>query len=197
MTSKTDIYNMALNELGISSPITNATIKTDSKAIILNSFYENARDEVLKAFDWNFAESFRELTPSIEKCLDPRFLFMFDYPQDCLSAREIFEIDGDKQKKKFRLSSDSAGRKVILANQENIVLRYTRRITTESMFDSEYCSALALYLAGLAGKSLTGSEQKADSALKKYWDRVRLSQIANAGEGQEVDEDNTTYLDAR
>jgi hypothetical protein len=33
--------------------------------------------------------------------------------------------------------------------------------------------------------------------MKRYWYRVRLGQISNAAEGQEVDEDKNTYLDVR
>ena len=197
MASKTDIFNMALMELGISSPITNGTINTDNKAIILNTFYDNARDEVLKAFDWNFAEKFKTLALSEETEFDPRYLYCFDYPQDCLNAREIFSTDGDKLKKKFKISSGETGNKIILANVNPAILKYTRKITNEAFFTSEFCATLALYLAGLAGKALTGSEQKANNALKKYWDRLKLSEISNASEGEEVDEDNKTYLDAR
>lgn len=197
MASKTDIFNMAIMELGIASPITNATINTDNKAIILNNFYDNAKDEVLKAFDWNFAEKFKSLSISDETVYDPRYLYCFDYPQDCLNAREIFAAEGDKLTKKFKISAGESGNKIILTNTNPCILRYTRKITTESYFTSEFCATLALYLAALAGKALTGSEQKANNALKKYWDRIRLSEISNASEGEEVDEDKTTYLDAR
>ena len=197
MTNKTNIFNMALNELGISAPIENASVNTDNKALILNNFYENAKDEVLKAFDWNFAEKFKVLTLTTEECIDPRYTYCFDYPQDCLCARDVFEKDGGKFKKGFKLSAGESGAKTILTNVNPCVLRYTRKVSTESYFTPEFCSALALYLAGLAGKALTGSEQKADAALKKYWDRVRLSKISNAQEGEEIDEDKRTYLDYR
>lgn len=197
MSSKTDIFNMAIMELGISSPITDGTINTDNKAIILNSFYENARDEVLKAFDWNFAERFKNLSVTEETEFDPRYLYCFDYPQDCLNARELYSVEGDKLKKKFKVSAGQSGNKIILTNVNPCILKYTRKVTTESYFSSEFCATLALYLAALAGKALTGSEQKANNALKKYWDRMKLAEISNASEGSEVDEDKSTYLDVR
>ena len=78
-----------------------------------------------------------------------------------------------------------------------IVLRYTRRVEDEKKFDSEYTATLALYLAAQTGQAITGSQQKADDSLKRYWDKLRLSKIVNASESLEVDEDNSTYLDAR
>lgn len=195
--SKTKIFNMALNELGVSAPIANADAQDDTRAIILRNFYEVSRDEVLKAFDWNFAERYRVLTPTADECYDPRFQYVYDYPNDCLNAREVFEQGGKGNRLKFKPSSNAIGRKVIFATASPIVLRYTRRVENETFFDAEYAAALALYLAGQTGKTITGSQQKADDALKKYWDKVRLGRIANASEGQEFDEDNTTYIDAR
>ena len=196
MSSKTDIFNMALMELGISSPITNATINTDNKAIILNNFYEVAVEDVLKAFDWNFGEKLKELSLSGDTSLDPNFLYCFDYPTDCLSARDCFE-KGNKLRKKFKLSANEQGARVILTNVNPCILRYTRKITNEAYFTSEFSSALALYLASLAGMALTGSEQKANIALKKYSERIRMSKVVNATEGDEVDEDDKTYIDYR
>ena len=60
--SKIDIFNMALNHLSITAPIATNSMNKDSRAIILNNFYETARDEVLKAFDWGFANTYKELT---------------------------------------------------------------------------------------------------------------------------------------
>ena len=195
--SKTTIFNMALNELGVSAPITNPDAQDDTRAIILNNFYETARDEVLKAFDWNFAEKYRVLTRTKDDCIDPRYNYVYDFPDDCLSAREIYVIDGDKKKKKFRVSANEQGKKVILTEHDGVVLRYTRVVKKENFFDSEFAMSLALYLAALTGQSIIGSEQKALNALRKYNERVKLGQVANASEGQQKDEDDSTYLDAR
>lgn len=195
--SKTTIFNMALNELGVSAPIENANMQSDNRAIVLNNFYEVARDEVLKAFDWNFAEKYRVLTPRKDECLDPRYQYVYDFPNDCLSAREVYVYEGDKKKKKFRISANEAGDKVILVEHDKIILRYTRKVVKENFFDSEFTMSLALYLAALAGNTITGSEQKALNALRKYNERVKMGQATNASEGQEKDEDDSTYLDAR
>lgn len=205
--SKTIIFNMALNELGVSAPIANAEAQDDNRAIILRNFYETARDEVLKAFDWNFADRYRLLTPSLDECLDPNYQYVYDYPNDCINAREVFEkVENDEHnihptgivlKKQFKISSNAIGQKVILANVNPAILRYTRKVEKESFFDPEFASTLSLYLAGLTGKAITGSSDKANEALKKYWDKQKLGIVANAAEGQEVDEDNSTYLDVR
>ena len=143
--SKTTIFNMALNELGVSAPITNPDAQDDTRAIILNNFYETARDEVLKAFDWNFAEKYRVLTRTKDECIDPRYNYVYDFPDDCLSAREIYVIDGDKKKKKFRVSANEQGKKVILTEHDGVVLRYTRMVKKENFFDSEFAMSPAIF----------------------------------------------------
>jgi len=195
--SKTMIFNMALNELGVTAPIANANAQDDTRAIILRNFYETARDEVLKSFDWNFAETYRQLTPTVFECLHPSYDFVYDYPNDCLSAREVFEQRATDVRRKFKISSDSTGQKVILTTVQPIILRYTRRVEQEAFFTPEFAITLAMYLAALAGKAITGSGEKASEAMKRYWDKVRLAQMSNAAEGQEVDEDKNTYLDIR
>ena len=128
---------MAINELGISAPISNADAQDDTRAIILRNYYETARNEVLKSFDWNFAETYRILTPNGEESLDPRFQYVYDYPNDCLNARELLQQNGDNKKKKFKPSSNLKGQKVLLANVSPAILRYTRRVEQEAFFDDE------------------------------------------------------------
>lgn len=198
MTStKTRIFNMALHELGITAPIVNSEQQDDTRAIVLNNYYEDARDEVLKAFDWNFAEKYREITPLPQKSLHPKYLYVYDYPNDCINARSIYDADFAGLSKEFKVSSDENGKKVILTNVYPAVLRYTRRVTNETFFDSEFSMSLALYLASLTGQGLTGSQQKANDALNKYWDKIRLAHVTNVSEGQEVDDDDKTFLDER
>ena len=197
MANKTDIFNMALLELGVSALITNIHDTNDNSASILNKIYETARDEVLKMFDWNFAEKYRELTLSKEQSLNPKFSFCFDYPNDCLCARELYEKRKVALKKQFKIASGEKGQKIILTNVNPCILKYTRKVVNENYFTSEFSSVLALYLAGKTGRAITGSEQKANNALNKFNNAIRIARISNAQEGEEVDEDNKTYIDYR
>ena len=61
VTSKAQIFNITLNILGVSVPIEKAD-STDNRYVLLNNYYELARDYVLKDFDWNFASTFKELS---------------------------------------------------------------------------------------------------------------------------------------
>lgn len=194
--SKIAIFNMALNHLGITAPIATNGLDTDSRAIILNNYYEIARDEVLKAFDWGFAAAYKDLTLSTEASPNPKFPFVYDCPNDCISARAVIDtIKGEE--KKFEPFSNELGNKSFLAEIAEARLRYTRRVEKETLFDPEFVITLSYYLAGLAGETITGQQKKADRCMQKYEWKLSKAKQLNALEGAAYDEDNSQYYDVR
>ena len=194
--SKVSIFNMALNHLSVTAPISVNSMNTDSKAVILNNFYEIARDEVLKAFDWGFANAYKDLTLSTETSPNPKFPYVYDCPNDCISARAIIDsIKGDE--KKFEVITNSLGEKSFLAEIECPVLRYTKRVEKEVLFEPEFALTLSYYLAALAGETITGQQKKADSCLQKYEWKLKKAKQLNAQEGAAEDEDTSQYWDVR
>ncbi len=193
--SKAQIFNIALNILGVSTPLENAN-STDSRAILLNNYYFLAKDYVLKDFDWNFASTFKVLSLVENFDLTSKYKYCYDYPNDCVCARDIFE-KGDYRLQKFSIGSLSNGDKAIYTNVEHAVLRYTRRVDKEIYFSCEFSMALAFYLASLTSNVLVGSIQKGEAAYKKYSEILKHAKVLNAGEGIEEIYDENTYLDAR
>lgn len=194
--SKVSIFNMALNHLSITAPISTNSMNTDSKSIILNNFYETARDEVLKAFDWGFANAYKDLTLSTEKSPNPKFPYVYDCPNDCIAARAIIDtVKGEE--KKFQVIANALGEKSFLAQVEHARLRYTRRIEKEILFEPEFALVLSYYLAALAGETITGQQKKADACLQKYEWKLNKAKQLNAQEGATEDEDNSEYYDVR
>lgn len=194
--SKIDIFNMALNHLSVSAHIATNSMNKDSRAIILNNFYETARDEVLKAFDWGFANAYKDLTLSTETSPNPKYPYVYDCPNDCISARAIIDtIKGDERK--FEPFSNSQGEKCFMAEVECARLRYTRRVEKEDLFEPEFVMVLSYYLAALAGETITGQQKKSESCMQKYEWRLRKAKQLNAQEGAAEDEDNSQYYDVR
>ena len=124
------------------------------------------------------------------------YKYCYDYPNDCICARDLFE-KGDYKIQKFAISSLESGDKVILTNVERAVLRYTRRVDKETYFSCEFSMALAYYLASLTSNVITGSMQKGESAYQKYRDILKHAKVLNADEGIEDIYNENTYLDAR
>lgn len=194
--SKVGIFNMALHHLSVTAPISVNSMDKDSKAIILNNFYETARDEVLKAFDWGFANAYKDLTLSTEKSPNPKYPFVYDCPNDCITARAIIDtVKGDERK--FEPYINSNGDKSYLAEVECARLRYTKRVEKEVLFEPEFALTLSYYLAALAGETITGQQKKADACLQKYEWKLNKAKQLNAQEGAAEDEDNSEYYDVR
>lgn len=207
--SKTYIYNLTLTNLGVSATVQN-TNQTDVKTVSLNNFYDVALESVLKDFDWNFANGFRELTPTIYPCIHPEYLYQFDYPNDCIAPRTVYnasEVQTAKLRNnqtgakyyKFDVGITSNDQKVIFTNTSPALLRYTKLITKEVFFTSEFVIALARYLASLTAKSITGSSQEETKQLQIYLNLIASAKRMNAAESQHTDEetDTRTYVDDR
>lgn len=192
--SKSQIFNITLNILGVSMPLENAQ-SDDNRSILLNNYYELARDYVLKDFDWNFASVYRKLSLSLEED-NSEFQYCYDYPNDCISARNLFNCDFSKSEK-FVVSSSQSGSRIILTNISDAVLRYTRRVDKEIYFSPEFSIALSYYLASLTSNVITGSLQKGEMAYEKYQKLLRRAKVMNAYEGEEVINNDETYLDSR
>ncbi len=196
--SKLQILNVALNILGVAIPI-EISEKKDTRYVLLNNYYELARDYVLKDFDWNFASTFRELSLYNLKNTDDTYLnyeYCYSYPNNCICARDIFE-KGGYVLNKFYIHSLDDDRKVILTNVDNAVLRYTRRVEKENFFSVEFSLALAYYLASMTASVLVGSLQKGEVAFQKYSQLIRHAKYLNAQEGTDNIYSDDTYLDKR
>lgn len=151
--TKTKIFNMTLKNLSVSVGIQN-TNQTDKNTVVLNEFYESAKDQVLKDYDWDFASTYRELalTGNIPK--NPKFLYEYDYPNDCLFAREIIPYVDNNDIIEFEIASNNIGQKVINTNQTPVVLRYTKCVDNETFFSTEFVIALSWYLSFLCALAL-------------------------------------------
>ena len=193
--SKAQIFNITLNVLGVSTPLENAN-SDDNRAILLNNYYELARDYVLKDFDWNFASSFRALSLCDKQPEIMNYKYCYDYPNDCVCARDIFQ-KGNFSQQKFCISSLVDGSIVILTDVEDAILRYTKRVEKEVFFACEFVMALSYYLASLTANVIVGSVQKGESAWEKYNKILAHAKILNAYESGENLYNDETYLDSR
>ena len=194
-TSKAQIFNIALNILGVSTPLENPN-SNDSRAILLNNYYDLARDYVLKDFDWNFASTYKELALHNVDCEIMNYKYAFNYPNDCICARDLF-LKGTLSQQKFCVSSLDNGMSVILCDCEAAILRYTKRIDKEVFFAPEFSMALAYYLASLTSNVIVGSLQKGEMAWQKYLKILSHAKVLNAYENGENIYDEDTYLKAR
>lgn len=193
--TKAKIFNMALKNLRVSVSIQN-TNQTDKNTIILNEFYDSARVRVLKDFDWNFANFYRELTLTGKIPQNPKFLYEYDYPNDCIFAREIVPYYKSKQIE-FEIAANASGQKVINANLTPAVLRYTKNIENEILYPVDFVMALAWYLAFLSAPAITGSRAIQNDCLSIYTNILAKAKALNASEGYIHSETDCNWSDER
>lgn len=193
--TKAKIFNITLKNLRVSVGIQNSN-QSDKNTVVLNDFYDIAREQVLKDFDWNFANSYRELSLTGNIPQNPKFLYEYDYPNDCVFAREIIPYV-NSEIVEFEIAANEDGQKVINTNQTPAILRYTKTVDNESFFSAEFVMALCWYLAFLAAPAITGNRAIQSDCLNVYTNILAKSKALNASEGYIKNDDGCSWLDAR
>lgn len=193
--TKSKIFNITLKNLRVSVGIQN-TNQTDKNTVILNEFYDSAREQVLKDFDWNFANSYRELSLTGNIPANPKFLYEYDYPNDCLFAREIIPYT-DKEIVEFEIASSLQGQKVINTNLTPAILRYTKSVDNEIFFSTEFVMALCWYLAFLSAPAITGNRGIQSDCMNVYMNILAKAKAMNASEGFIKNYDGCSWIDER
>ena len=193
--SKVKIFNIALCNLGVSTTIQNSVEETPI-GILLNNYYELARDTVLEAHEWSFANVTTELSVAANEPDDPNYFYAFHYPNDCIAPRAIIDCNSNKEKR-FEPAIDKTGQKIILTNCNPCLLRYTKRVTNETFFTAAFVNALAFYLAYLSAQVVTGSANKKNTNLQDYQIAIRQAIVTDARKTETQDEDDKDFTDFR
>lgn len=92
MASSTDIGNLALGRLGIGQAIASLS-EQSNPARLCNRFYNQCRQEVLRAFPWGFALRYEALA-EVSGQTFPGWSYVYQYPDDCLMVRAVGDSAG-------------------------------------------------------------------------------------------------------
>ena len=194
--SKAQIFNLALNNLGISATIQNTDNQVDTLNIILNNYYDIAKEHVLKNHDWGFASRYRSLAKSSTmSATNLKFKYQYDYPNDCLTVHSVINNAGKNIE--YEIASDSVGQKVIFTNEEGVNIRYTANVDKEAFFSSEFVIALTWYLAFLSSSAISGSSEDKNNCLKVYERVMANAKKIDANESYKEVESDKNWLDER
>jgi len=87
-TSKTDIANLAIANLGVAKQIGDIDTTDSASASAVRLHYERSLRAALRGFEWPFAHRYRELE-LVEESPNDDWPFSFVYPSDCLLVRRI------------------------------------------------------------------------------------------------------------
>ncbi len=193
--TKAKIFNIVLKNLRVSVGVQNAS-QTDKNTVVLNEYYESALEQVLKDFDWNFANSYRELSFTGNIPNNPHFLYEYDYPNDCVFVREIVPY-ADEKIVEFEVAANNLGQKVINTNITPAIIRYTKLVNNEIFFTSDFVMALCWYLAFLCAPAITGNRSIQTDCLNIYASMLAKAKTINASEGYIRTEEHCNWIDER
>ena len=190
--SEVKICNLALSNLGARSRIESLT-ENSTEAKECNLWYDFAREAALEAFDWNFATKRLTLATDVEAPPDNEWSYRYQYPSDCVSAREIVNpfgnpsyigedpLLGDAIPFVVETSSDGT-RKTILTDLNNADLRYTRNLDDTTLFSNHFIFTMAAQLAMLMAVALTGKVALRQSLNEEFQRLIRIAPAHNANE---------------
>ncbi|SDC68991.1 hypothetical protein SAMN05428966_102122 [Massilia sp. PDC64] len=180
MSSEVEICNLALAHLGDSATVASIDPPEGSaQAEHCARWYPVARNSLLELQEWHFATTRTLLAELVNPF--PQWQHAYARPADCLKLLAILPSDatGDVAQTfptdclnpgfapqvctiytpaEFAAEIDATtGNQIILTNQANALVRYTRAVTDTSKFSPLFTDALGWYLAGyLAGPVLKG-----------------------------------------
>lgn len=164
---------------------------------------------MLAGVHWNFARKqvamalLKDIT--LGQSVPPPWNYEYAYPSDCLGARYVLpqlaatggSVPGSAPVQSvasgpvyFLPSSDTDSNgndsNVILTNQPQAILVYTKRITNTNLFGPDFVDAFAYYLGSRICVALTGDKAMARSAFEMADKLVRAAQASNGNEGLTV-----------
>jgi hypothetical protein len=212
-TTQLDVANFALSHLAIGKPL--ATMDdARQEARVMTQFYDQARDEALRAFDWYFATKFATLVqvagPSPRASVD--WAYSYTYPADCVRARIIRNQprrpDVKAARVPFRTAHQGSAR-VILTDAEPIAaagdfpafpeLEYTVAVD-EAFWPVDFVAAVSQLLAFHASPLLTaGDPHKLGArAFDQYDLMIRRAWQSDMNEREEdIGDPECEFLSAR
>jgi hypothetical protein len=178
MSSEVEICNLALAHLGDSATVASINPPEGSaQAEHCARWYPIARNSLLEVQEWGFATT-RALLAEVANTF-PQWQHAYARPADCLKVLAVLPSDatGDQASnypanfypsvntpdrafytpQEFTTEVDANGNQIILTNQANALIRYTRFVTDTSKFSPLFTDALGWYLSSyLAGPVLKG-----------------------------------------
>ncbi len=136
MASEVQICNVALLKFG------NITIKSlgdkTAQAQACKVLYPLMRDEMLSLHEWNFALARADISSALKATPAFQYDYAYQLPVDCL---RVIELYGTKAK------WAREGNEFLTNQEEEIFIRYIKRVTTTGDFSQVFDNVVAVRLA--------------------------------------------------
>lgn len=154
-TTAAQLCNIALARVGQRQFIDNLD-ENNAQAKLCKTLYAPARDTVLESFAWQFAAR-RATLALLAAVTRDGWTYAYDLPSDCLAPREIYagtRNPAGEQRIPWSVEDDPTYGRIVLTDQAEAVLSYTRAMETVALFPPLFIEALAWKLASDLALSL-------------------------------------------
>lgn len=140
MVSEVGVCNEALALIGEPSITSIDPPDANNRARLCQTLFDQARDAVLRDFDWNFASEMADLGSALTTVPTFGYTAAFSLPTDpyCLRVLETNHPDSVL----WRVQ----GRQLFI-NETSVQIRYTARVLDTSLWSPDFAELLALHLA--------------------------------------------------
>jgi len=198
MPTKTEIANKALSRLGQGVTIQNVDTDQSVEAGYVRTFYEPARQEILRQHTWGFAKGFRELVQTANKPNSNFYSFQFKFPNDVLRIVEIERSVSNSGPEKFERAYDHrSGDPVILTTVESPVAIVTEDIRSEKLFDPMFADALAYRIAVDIAPLVTSDTSKQELMVQFMQRAIEQAKAVSSEEGEQRDRPEADWIRSR
>lgn len=217
MADQVEIYNMALDAMGSQSTVS-SPMETSAEAKALNRHWRPAIEQLLRAVHWNFARYQVAATllkdSTLGDSVPSPWTYEYAYPSDCMLARFMMPSPSVPAPSTssipqmpsftpvhFLIASDNDTNNnptnVLLTNQPQALLVYTRLIENPSLFDAEFTEGLRLYLAHRIAITLSGDKGLSKSNYEQAMISINQARARNGNEGITVIDNLPEWLTIR
>lgn len=184
MSSKVDICNISLGRIA-ASPIQSLSEKS-KQANNCNLYYDTVRKSVLRSHNWNFATAV-VLLPLLAET-PAEWDFAYELPPDCLKVIEI--IPDTKKKTPYKIQG-----KKLLANVEEVRLKYVKDVDDPTMFDDQFIVAFSYRLAADLAMPITAKPAFQNQMYQFYINELASAMAIDASESR--DDGDESIIDSR
>lgn len=183
---QTGLYNTTLGRLGVGQVIA-APTENSVPAKTCNRFYEQCRQEVLRAYPWGFATRAEPLA-LVSGQTFPGWAYVYQYPNGCLNMRAVGDEDGLRYVRNLALCGDTSwnstlqkirqpwqkaikddgASQVLLSDVADAWGFFTLDVTNTGAWDIDFSSVLSWRLAMEVGGPLQAKRDMIDAAESRY-----------------------------
>ena len=195
MATELSIYNEALLLNGQQELGTSGLTEASRERILCTTFYDSARIECLKLYDWDFARKNADL--AVDETEDSNeWEYVYEKPTDCLKFITVEPVDSVTDESN-RIEYEPMGVFIYTNEGDDPWCKYTYDCDDPSLFDDLFASAVAHRLAAYISMPIHRDKAFTNYLYGQYRAMLSLGTTVDANEGHEVANVNQTFINAR